>query len=45
MACVNSVDRRPTTEQLLEVEDPRQLIVTWLIEAAGLGAAPRGAGR
>lgn len=41
----NSVDRRPTTEQLLEVEDPRQLIVTWLIEGAGLGTAPRGAGR
>lgn len=41
----NSADRRPTTEELFEVEDPRQLIVTWLVEGAGLGTLPRGAVR
>lgn len=41
----NSADRRPTTDQLLQLEDPRRLIVTWLVEGAGLGSAPRDAGR
>jgi hypothetical protein len=35
----------PNAEGLHELEDPRQLIVTWLVERTGLGRLPRGAGR
>lgn len=41
----NSADRKPTTEELFELEDPRRLILTWLVEGAGLGTLPPGATR
>ena len=41
----NSADRKPTTERLFKLDDPRQVIITWLVEGAGLGTLPSGAGR
>ena len=41
----SAADRRPTTDELFALDDPRRLIVTWLVEGAGLGTAPRDAGR
>lgn len=41
----NSADRRPTADELFEVDDPRRLIITWLVDGAGLGTLQRAAGR
>lgn len=40
----NSAERKPTADDLFKLEDPRRLILTWLVEGAGLGTLPRGAG-
>lgn len=36
----NSADRKPSTEELFKLKDPRRLILTWLVEGAGLGTLP-----
>lgn len=36
----NSADGEPSTERLFKMRDPRQVIVTWLVEGAGLGTLP-----
>lgn len=39
---MNSAERKPSTDRLFKLEDPRRLIITWLVEGVRLGRMARG---